>query len=131
MSGIFVQPPDLAALAVAAGERSGERVWNFPMDTDYDTELESRIADVMQCTSDSKADHILAARLLSRFVPPATPWIHMDLSAAVRSGGLAHINTDINRLWCPLHPGAAARREAAAGAQKARLNDHSHPTTTG
>ena len=95
MSGIFVQPPALATVALAAGEASGERVWNFPLDADYDAELESRIADVMQCTSDSKADHILAARFLSRFVPAATAWIHMDLSAAVRGGGLAHINTDI------------------------------------
>jgi leucyl aminopeptidase len=95
MSGIFVQPPTLAPIALAAGESSGERVWNFPMDTDYDAELESRIADVMQCTPDGKADHILAARFLSRFVPEATAWIHMDLAAAVRSGGLAHINTDI------------------------------------
>ena len=95
MSGIFVQPPALAPTALAAGESSGERVWNFPLDADYDTELESRIADVMQCTADGKADHILAARFLSRFVPEGTAWIHMDLSAAGRSGGLAHINTDI------------------------------------
>jgi len=95
MSGIFVQPPGLVPTALAAGESSGERVWNFPLDTDYDTELESRIADVMQCTADGKADHILAARFLSRFVPEGTAWIHMDLAAAVRTGGLAHINTDI------------------------------------
>lgn len=95
MSGIFVQPAALVPTALAAGEASGERVWNFPVDADYDAELESRIADVMQCTPDGKADHILAARFLSRFVPEGTAWIHMDLAAAVRSGGLAHINTDI------------------------------------
>jgi leucyl aminopeptidase len=95
MSGIFVQPPALTAVALAAGEASGERVWNFPLDADYDAELESRIADVMQCTPDGKADHILAARFLSRFVPEGTAWIHMDLAAASRTGGLAHINTDI------------------------------------
>jgi leucyl aminopeptidase len=95
MSGIFVRPPALAPIALAAGESSGERVWNFPMDADYDAELESRIADVMQCTPDGKADHILAARFLSRFVPESAAWIHMDLAAASRTGGLAHINTDI------------------------------------
>jgi leucyl aminopeptidase len=95
MSGIFVRPPALVPIALAAGELSGERVWNFPLDSDYDAELESRIADVMQCSADGKADHILAARFLSRFVPETTAWIHMDLAAAVRSGGLAHINTDI------------------------------------
>jgi leucyl aminopeptidase len=95
MSGIFVRPPTLAVTAQAAGVTSGERVWNFPLDADYDCELESRIADVMQCSSDSKADHILAARFLSRFVPEDCAWIHMDLAAAVRGGGLGHINTDI------------------------------------
>ena len=95
MSGIFVQPPALVSTALAAGTTSGERVWNFPLDGDYDAELESRVADVMQCTADGKADHILAARFLSRFVPATAAWIHMDLAAAVRTGGLAHINTDI------------------------------------
>jgi leucyl aminopeptidase len=95
MSGIFVRPAALVPVALAAGSASGERVWNFPLETDYDFELESRIADVMQCTSDGKADHILAARFLSRFVPEGSDWIHMDLAAAVRTGGLAHINTDI------------------------------------
>jgi len=95
MSGIFVQPAALAPVAIGAGEASGERVWNFPLDADYDSDLESRVADVMQCTPDGKADHILAARFLSRFVPPGCAWIHMDLAAAVRTGGLAHINTDI------------------------------------
>jgi leucyl aminopeptidase len=95
MSGVFVRPAALVPVALAAGSASGERVWNFPLDADYDGELESRIADVMQCTPDGKADHILAARFLSRFVPEASAWIHMDLAAAVRTGGLAHINTDI------------------------------------
>lgn len=95
MSGIFVRPAALAATALAAGAASGERVWNFPLDADYDAELESRIADVMQCTPDAKADHILAARFLSRFVPEGSAWIHMDLASAVRTGGLAHVNTDI------------------------------------
>lgn len=53
------------------------------------------IADVLQCTPDSKGDHILAARFLSRFVPAQVPWIHIDLASGDRSGGLGHIPTDI------------------------------------
>ena len=30
------------------------------MDKDFDTDLESAVADVMQCSPDSKGDHILA-----------------------------------------------------------------------
>ncbi len=68
-SGAFTNRPQWHEAIRAAGTRSGERVWPFPMDEDYDSDLESSIADVLQCTPDSKGDHILAARFLSRFVP--------------------------------------------------------------
>ncbi len=78
----------------AVGRASGERVWCFPMDEDFDAELESHVADVMQCTADSKGDHILAARFLSRFVARDIPWVHVDLAPSERKGGLAHVPTD-------------------------------------
>jgi leucyl aminopeptidase len=95
MSGILTNRPKLAAKLVEAGRTSGERVWNFPFDADYDTDLESKVADVLQCSVDGKGDHILATRFLSRFVPEDIAWAHVDLAAASRTGGLAHINTDI------------------------------------
>jgi leucyl aminopeptidase len=49
----------------------------------------------MQCSVDSKGDHILATRFLNRFVPEELPWAHVDLSASTRTGGLAHINTEV------------------------------------
>ena len=67
----------------------------MPMDEDYDRELDSKVADVMQCTVDGKGDHIYAARFLNRFVGEGIPWLHVDLSAATRHGGLAHVPTDI------------------------------------
>ena len=36
-----------------------------------------------------------AARFLNRFVPGAIAWAHVDLAAAQRTGGLAHVATDI------------------------------------
>jgi leucyl aminopeptidase len=94
-SGAFTNRPQWHEAIRAAGNRSGERVWPFPMDEDYDSDLESAIADVLQCTPDSKGDHILAARFLNRFVPDQVPWIHIDLAASNRSGGLGHVPTDI------------------------------------
>jgi leucyl aminopeptidase len=95
MSGAFSNRSNFRDAIEAAGSTSGERVWSFPMDTDFDTDLDSQIADIMQCTMDNKGDHILAARFLSRFVPETVPWIHIDLSAANRTGGLAHIPTEV------------------------------------
>jgi leucyl aminopeptidase len=78
-----------------AGEVSGERVWPFPMDADYDDALRSEVADIKQCSTAGSGDHILAARFLRRFVPESVPWIHLDLSAGHNKGGLGHIPTEI------------------------------------
>ncbi len=94
-SGAFTNRPAGRAVIEAAGVASGERVWCFPMDADFDTDLDSTSADVLQCAVDGKGDHILAARFLNRFVPAAIPWLHLDLAAGTRSGGLAHIGTDV------------------------------------
>ena len=93
-SGAFTNSPQLHGPVLTAGVTSGERVWPFPMDPDFDSDLSSKIADILQCTPDSKGDHILAARFLKHFVPDSIPWIHLDLSASNRSGGLAHIPSD-------------------------------------
>lgn len=95
MSGVFTNRPALHPLIEEAGRRSGERVHCFPMPRDYDTDLESRIADVLQCAVDGKGDHILAARFLQRFVPEQSTWLHVDLAAARRAGGLGHVTTDV------------------------------------
>ncbi len=95
MSGVFSNRPELAARLVDAGRRSGERVWAFPFDSDFDSDLESKVADIVQCTTEGKGDHILATRFLSRFVPEDIPWAHVDLSSATRTGGLGHVNTEV------------------------------------
>lgn len=93
-SGVFTNQAVWRQDLITAGERSGERVWPFPCDEDYDDALTSRVADVKQCTLDNDADHILATLFLKRFVG-ATPWVHLDLAAGNHTGGLAHIPTDI------------------------------------
>jgi leucyl aminopeptidase len=93
-SGIFATSDEWAQRAFAAGISSGERVWRFPLDEDYDAALESGIADVKQCTMEGEADHILGARLLKRFTDDR-PWIHMVLSASNCKGGLGAVATDV------------------------------------
>ncbi len=95
MSGLFTSDAALATRLLAAGDASGERVWNFPLPEDYDTDLDSPTADIAQCALESRGDHILAARFLKRFVPDDIAWAHIDLSAATRRGGLAHVPTEI------------------------------------
>jgi leucyl aminopeptidase len=93
-SGIFCNRENVAEAALSAAKQSGERVCRFPMDADYDPALDSKVADVLQCTLEGAADHILATRFLSRFIDD-TPWVHMDLSASTCKGGLGAVMTDL------------------------------------
>ena len=93
-SGIFTNREELLPTLIDAGRDSGERVWSFPLDEDYDKMLESDIADIKKCSRESAVDHILASRFLMRFVKNNVKWIHIDLSSSTRKGGLAHIPTN-------------------------------------
>jgi leucyl aminopeptidase len=93
-SGVFSNRDALHGPLTAAGRDSGERVWPFPLDKDFDEALKSSIADIKQCTLEGEADHILATRFLNRFVAEGIHWIHVDLAASNHKGGLGHIPTD-------------------------------------
>lgn len=93
MSGVFASEPALAHLAARAGEDSGERVAVMPWPEDYAEALESKVADIKQCTLEGEADHVLAACFLSRF-RAKRPWVHVDLAAAQCKGGLGAVAAD-------------------------------------
>jgi leucyl aminopeptidase len=95
MSGLLATDDDLARRILAASAASGERLWQFPLPDDFDTDIESATADIAQCALEGKGDHILATRFLKRFVPDDIPWAHVDLSSATRRGGLAHVPTEV------------------------------------
>ena len=94
-SGIFTNRPDWHPVLKRAGRESGERVWPFPVDDEFLSEIKSDIADLKQCSPNGGGDHILAAVFLNEFVENDVPWVHIDLSAGGRKGGLANIPTEI------------------------------------
>ena len=121
-SGVFANRSAANALLQRAGVDSGERVWPFPMDDDYDELLKSDIADIKQCSAENAGDHILGARFLSRFVPKTIPWIHVDLSAGQHKGGLAHVPTDITGFGVRLTIELLTRTTAGADDLARRLD---------
>jgi leucyl aminopeptidase len=92
-SAVFSNRENLHSKLQKAGVDSGERVWPFPIDPECAKALESPVADLIQCTKGRSPDHIMAAYFLSRFVEDTIPWVHVDLSAADRPGGLAHVDS--------------------------------------
>lgn len=94
-SGVFTNRPDLHPVLKKAGRDSGERVWPFPIGSEFLEELKSDTADIAQCSPSGGGDHILAGSFLNEFVDKRCPWVHVDLSAISRKGGLAHIPSQI------------------------------------
>nr|WP_236661098.1 leucyl aminopeptidase family protein [Aeromonas jandaei] len=94
-SGVFTNRTEWLVSLVNMGQRSGERVWPFPLDEDYDDNIESEWADLLQCAPGSSPDHIDAARFLSHFVPEQTPWLHFDLSGFRNKGGNGVVSSEV------------------------------------
>ena len=94
-SGVFTNRPDWHPVLKKTGRESGERVWPFPVDKEFLSEIKSDVADLKQCSPNGGGDHILAAVFLNEFVENDVPWVHVDLSACARKGGLAHIPSEI------------------------------------
>ncbi len=96
MSGIVANSHQFASQVAEAGNTSGERVVIFPYAEDYDSELDSEIADIKQCTMESDADHIIAARFLGKFIENETSWCHVDLSSYAHKDGLGAVASEVN-----------------------------------
>ena len=82
-----------AAPIIEAGADSGERLWPFPLARDFDEGLESAVADTLQCTVASEADHAFAAAFLRRFVREGVPWLHLDIAGPAGLESLAHVRS--------------------------------------
>jgi leucyl aminopeptidase len=94
-SGVFTNRAEWHPRLKRTGQNCGERVWPFPIGKEFLSDLESNVADIMQCSPNPTGDHILAASFLAEFVENDTPWVHVDLAASDSKGGLAHIPGEV------------------------------------
>lgn len=94
-SAVFTNRAEWHPRLKRTGERSGERVWPFPIGQEFLEDLKSDVADIMQCSPTPHGDHILAGSFLGEFVEHDTPWVHVDLSSSNHKGGLGHIPTEV------------------------------------
>ncbi len=77
---LYGNTPDLVTQLRSAGERSGEKLWPMPLVSDYNSALESDVADVVNLAPSSVgAGSVTAALFLQRFVGE-TPWAHLDIA---------------------------------------------------
>ncbi|MGB7815861.1 MAG: leucyl aminopeptidase family protein [Methylotenera sp.] len=96
MSGVIANRPELACKAIGAGRTAGERIVAFPYEEDMDSDLDSDIADIKQCTLEGGGDHMHAARFMGKFIENDVAWLHADLSSTNRKDGLGAVQSDVN-----------------------------------
>ncbi len=78
-TGMLGTSDALKARMRAAGEKTGERVWELPLWDEYYALIKSDIAD-MKNAGGRAGGVITAAALLSKFVQKH-PWVHLDIAA--------------------------------------------------
>jgi leucyl aminopeptidase len=83
-AGLFTTDDRLAAELLAAGEAAGERLWRMPLSDDYDRDLESDTADLVNAHATREGDACVAARFLQRFAGEQR-WAHLDIAGVARA----------------------------------------------
>jgi leucyl aminopeptidase len=71
----------MAARLLAAGREQDDPLWQLPLHADYETWLDSSIAQINNVSTKPFAGSVIAALFLRRFVPSAIPWMHLDVYA--------------------------------------------------
>ncbi len=90
-AGLMTNHAGLAARVTAAGELTGERVWELPLWPEFEEQVKSDIADVKN-TGGRAGGSITGAALLKKFVDEK-PWVHLDIA------GVDY--TDMDRPYIP------------------------------
>jgi leucyl aminopeptidase len=78
---LFSNNDDLAKAILSAGIAVHDPLWQLPLWQDYNSWLDSNIADTNTVAAKPFAGAIIAALFLRRFVPDAVPWAHIDVYA--------------------------------------------------
>ena len=77
-AGMFSNNKEISDAVFKAGEETGEKVWEMPMDEEYDNLIKTEIAD-MKNIGGPGAGSITAGCFLKRHVEK-TPWAHLDIA---------------------------------------------------
>ncbi|MCS7206427.1 MAG: leucyl aminopeptidase [Dehalococcoidia bacterium] len=83
-AGLFTNNQAWADMVFKASERSGERLWQMPMDTEYRDLIRSDVADIRNVSSGRGAGSIVGAYFIREFVED-TPWVHLDIAGTFLS----------------------------------------------
>ncbi len=79
-AALFTNDDALRDKLISAGNSVGEKLWQLPLWEDYDSDIESEIADVRNYSGKPLAGAITAAKFLEHFTHDHKSWAHLDIA---------------------------------------------------
>ena len=84
-AGLFSSDPELQQDLLNSAKAVGELLWPLPLLDEYDPNLKSETADMVNAPGVPIGGAIHAALFLRKFAPTAAPWAHLDVAGAART----------------------------------------------
>ncbi|MAQ73654.1 MAG: aminopeptidase, partial [Candidatus Marinimicrobia bacterium] len=81
-TGIMGTDGSLIEKIKSSSEVTGEKVWEFPLWTEYLDQVKSKIADVKNLGAPGQAGSIAGGAFLNSFVQEDIPWCHFDIAGS-------------------------------------------------
>jgi leucyl aminopeptidase len=79
-AGLFSNNQQLSTALQEVGTETHERVWPFPMWSDFESDISSDVADVRNFSGSPVAGAISAAKFLEVFIADHPKWAHLDIA---------------------------------------------------
>lgn len=86
-TGMYANKQEVADALKAAGKDAADKLWQMPLDEEYQQQLDSNFADIGNIGG-PEAGSVTAACFLSRFTE-SYPWAHLDIAGTAWTGGAA------------------------------------------
>jgi leucyl aminopeptidase len=90
LGAVMGNEPALVEQARAAGQTTGERLWELPLEPEYRKDIDSPIADLRNLGTTPNGGAMHAGLFLAEFVDDV-PWVHIDIAGVAQ--------TPVDRLW--------------------------------
>jgi len=81
VTGVMGTHPKLIQKLKMAAQQTGEKIWELPLEKDYESHIKSPIADMKNLGLPMQAGTIIGGIFLKHFVKPGLPWVHLDIAS--------------------------------------------------
>jgi len=79
-AGLFSNNDNLSNKLFKSGTNSNENIWRLPLGPEYDNDINSTRADILNTGTTRWGGSITAAHFIKRFVENNIPWAHLDIA---------------------------------------------------